>query len=373
LDQSKPLEKINTQFKEQPPYEAVNTGLPDQIRWKLYILSLIINDGIMTGFAFWLAYQVRFKLNLPIFQTEIVPSIPFYTRLVLVMIGVWVVFFMFLGLYRRENLLGGTKEYAAVFRGATFGLLAVIITSFLEPQFIIARGWLLLGWFLGIFGVAIGRFGLRRIVYAQRKRGKMLSPAILVGANNEGQLLVEQLWNWRTSGLYIVGVVDDGIPVGTYIYRQIQVLGDLSCLGTIIEKTNAKELIIAASALNREEILRIFKLFGFSDHVNLSLSSGLFEVVTTGLEIREMAYVPLVRVNKAQLTGMDHILKIILDYGLTIPGFILISPFLLLKDQSCSGDESWGFMGNNSMPINFAQWLSMGMKFWSIPPILRLN
>ncbi len=59
------------------------------------------------------------------------------------------------------------------------------------------------------------------------------------------------------------------------------------------------------------------------------MSSGLFEIITTSLEVKEMGYVPLVSVNKVRLTGSDRILKLILDYGLTIPGLILISPLLL--------------------------------------------
>ncbi|MFV2044370.1 MAG: sugar transferase, partial [Anaerolineales bacterium] len=39
---------------------------------------------------------------------------------------------------------------------------------------------------------------------------------------------------------------------------------------------------------------------------------------------------PLVSVNKVRLTGADRALKLFTDYALTVPGLILISPFLLL-------------------------------------------
>jgi lipopolysaccharide/colanic/teichoic acid biosynthesis glycosyltransferase len=74
----------------------------------------------------------------------------------------------------------------------------------------------------------------------------------------------------------------------------------------------------------------IFKQYGLSNRVNVRLSSGLYELLTTSVQVREVASVPLVRINKVRLAGVDKILKIILDYGLTIPGLIVISPLMLL-------------------------------------------
>jgi exopolysaccharide biosynthesis polyprenyl glycosylphosphotransferase len=52
--------------------------------------------------------------------------------------------------------------------------------------------------------------------------------------------------------------------------------------------------------------------------------------MTTGLTVQEFAYVPLVGINPVRLTGMDQVLKTALDYCLTVPGLIVISPLLLL-------------------------------------------
>jgi lipopolysaccharide/colanic/teichoic acid biosynthesis glycosyltransferase len=48
------------------------------------------------------------------------------------------------------------------------------------------------------------------------------------------------------------------------------------------------------------------------------------------MTVSEFAYVPLVTINKARLTGLDEGLKLFLDYCITIPGLILLSPILLL-------------------------------------------
>ncbi len=87
---------------------------------------------------------------------------------------------------------------------------------------------------------------------------------------------------------------------------------------------------MATSALSRDGMLRIFKRFGFDAEINLRMSSGLFEIITTGLNVKEFAYVPLVEVNRVRLTGIDRGLKAMLDFGLAVPGLLVIWPLLIV-------------------------------------------
>ena len=76
-------------------------------------------------------------------------------------------------------------------------------------------------------------------------------------------------------------------------------------------------------------MLDIFQKYGVSSNVNVRMSSGLYEIITTGLTVKEFAYVPLVGVNKVRLTGLDEILKFSLDILLSIPALILLGPVML--------------------------------------------
>ncbi len=53
-------------------------------------------------------------------------------------------------------------------------------------------------------------------------------------------------------------------------------------------------------------------------------------ILTTSLTVNEFAYVPLVYVNKVRLTGLDNVVKFILDYILATVFLIVLSPILLL-------------------------------------------
>jgi exopolysaccharide biosynthesis polyprenyl glycosylphosphotransferase len=110
----------------------------------------------------------------------------------------------------------------------------------------------------------------------------------------------------------------------------LQHLGHYRELDTFIGKFGITEVILANSAISRDVMLDIFQRFGMEKTINLRLSSGLYEIITTGLSIKEFAYVPLVGVNKVRLTGIDMATKLMLDYMIVIPLLILISPILLL-------------------------------------------
>ena len=305
--------------------------VPRQWQWRLFKICLVIIDILAVGFAFWLAYFVRFKLSISIFRLDVNPYIDFYQTLSFFLILIWLVLFASFGLYNRQNLLGGTIEYARILNAATAGMIIVTFFTFLFPDFILARGWLLLSWIFSFFFTALGRFSFRRLIYRLRTRGYFLSSAVILGANNEGISLAEQLMHWKTSGLKVVGFVDEKLQSETPIYQEMRVLGTVDQLDEIIKKYDIEELILASSSItSRDRIMEIFYRFGTSSNVNVRMSSGLYEVITTGLTVKEFAYVPLVGINKVRLTGVDQLLKLVLDYCLSIPVLILGSPLFAL-------------------------------------------
>lgn len=300
------------------------------LEWPAFIVGLLISDFLSIGLAFRAAYWLRFETSLPIFVEDVLTSRLYYERLVMIMIPLWLVIFAFSGLYQRENLLGGTGEYERVFRGTTVGMMLVVIVGFLQPQLIIARGWVLLAWMFSFLFATWGRMIMRRSAYFLRRRGYFLSPTLILGANREARLLSEQLQRWGTSGLALIGFIDDSRPPETELSGELSVVGGYDDLPALIKRHGISELIIATSALSQDRVLQIFREFGMDENVNLRMSSGLYEIVTTGLSVREFAYVPLVGVNKVRLTGSDRIVKVLLDYAIAVPLLVVLSPLLAI-------------------------------------------
>lgn len=319
-----PLVAVSKKIKK------ANSLIPRNTQWSMYIAALVISDALMIFFAFWVAYFFRFVAFKQFFDPTATVSFVTYSFLLYSMPFLWLVIFSINGLYAKDNLLGGTEEYSKVFRSAGTGFLLIVVAGFLEPGLVFARGWLMMTWVFTFFFVGVARFLLRRVVYALRKQGFFLTPAVIVGANQEGRWLAEQLLKWETSGLHLVGFVDKKTPVTFPLFHDLVSLGTVEQLGEIIERYDVGEVILASSAIStRDYLLEIFRKYGVSDKVNIRMSSGLYEILTTGLTVNEFAYVPLVYVNKVRLTGSDTIMKLILDYVLAIASLLALSPFLL--------------------------------------------
>jgi exopolysaccharide biosynthesis polyprenyl glycosylphosphotransferase len=309
-------------------------------QWRVFQLALVISDIAMIGLALRLAYFIRFYLDLPIFQTQVDENFPFYQGISLALIPFWGIIFALNSLYNRRNLLGGIQEYSLVFRAVSIGFLTVVIIGFLDPGFILARGWLMLAWVFSFLFVSSARFVLRRVAYALRHRGYFLSPALLVGVNDEALSLAQQLVSWKLSGLHVIGFVDDKVARDTQVHRHLRVLGTLDDMPNLIAEHDVQELILATSAISRTDIVNIFRQFGFVNDLNLRLSSGLFEIVTTGLQIKELGNVSLVQMNPLRMTGVDRVLKLIVDYAITIPILILLMPLFIIISLIIKLDSS---------------------------------
>lgn len=304
--------------------------LSPQVQWMLYRLSLITNDIALSLIAFVLAAWVRFNVPLPVFNLDATPSIPPLSVIVFGFIPIWLIIFSVHSLYQKNTLLGGTQEYSSVFQATSIGMLAIVIFGFIQPLYTPARGWVLLAWLFAVGFVIIGRFSLRRVVYNLRRRGYFLRPALIIGKNAEALSLAEQLQVWQTSGFAVRGFVTTGMENGGANGSDLPVLGELDNLDDLVDRLDIGELVLATSALSQEQILSIFKRYGVSPNVNMRLSSGLFEVITTGLELKEVASVPLMRVNQVRLTGVDWFLKSALDISLALTAIAVSLPFMAL-------------------------------------------
>ncbi len=297
---------------------------------RVYLAALLASDLVLLVSAFALAYVLRFYSDLPIFRTEITPWPGYYLRLAALLIPAWLILFWAYRLYDWDVLLGGTREYELVFQASVTGAVLITVIQFLTNDLTIARGWVGLSWALAFAFVACGRFGLRRLAYASRRRGYLLAPALIVGANGEGRLLGEQLLSWPTSGLTLLGYIDDDVQPGTRMVGNLYALGGLDQLDAYVEQYGIEELILASSAISSESTLGIFRKYGTSPAVHLRLSSGLFDIMTTGLEIKEMAYVPLIGVNRVRLSRTDLVMKTLLDYGMTLASLLVVAPMFVL-------------------------------------------
>jgi exopolysaccharide biosynthesis polyprenyl glycosylphosphotransferase len=288
---------------------------------------LIATDAIALAAAFTLAFWVRFNLQVTT-APEVVPAPFFYPFLGALLIPLSVLLLALFRLYDHESLLGGVTEYSKIFNACSTGALIVVIATFLMPDLPISRTWVVSGWVFSFLLVSVNRFACRRLVYPLRGRGYFLTPAVIVGGNEEAVTLAADLSDWRASGLRIVGFVVNG-PTRAAT-TGLPVLGSIADVPRIIRKHHIEELIVAITAIQREELLELCEEVNSIPGVHLRLSSGLYELLTTGITVQTKGNVPLVSVNKVRLAPCEAMAKAALEYSVAIGSLVVLAPVLFL-------------------------------------------
>ncbi|NTU78927.1 MAG: sugar transferase [Chloroflexales bacterium] len=320
---------MSSQFLETviPRARAESDARRQSWRWVLVLVAA--GDALCIAGGFALAYVLRFMSDWHIFYDGDL-RIGFYTTLTILLIPGWLGIFMLYKLYDRGHIFGGTEEYARLFNACTLGLVIVMVSTFLLPDLIIARAWLLLAWGLTVVLVGVWRFGARRIAYHLRRNGKLLQHVIILGANGEGRAVAEQLIASPEAGVQILGFIDDHLDPGTMVLPGAPILGPSAAFQVIVEQEGADSVIIADTALVRERLASIYGAIDALRQLDVCLAPGLFELLTIGVQVREQGSVPLLTLNKSRITGLHAVGKGLIDRCGAFLALLLLSPVLLI-------------------------------------------
>lgn len=297
---------------------------------RFMIAGLLLADSFVVLVSFAIAYAARFWLDLPFFAEGGAIKPDFYVSIILLLVPGYLGLFQIYGLYSPANLLGGAAEYERWFNAATIGTLMVVVISFLAPSFVIARGWLILSWVLIVLLGMLVRLLIRRTVYALRNSGHFVERTLVVGANPEGLAVAEQLRQAQNSGAHIIGFIDDYLPVGTEPLPGIPILGTSNAFSSLIALQEIDTVIIANTGIMRERLVNVYSTLDNFQNVEVRLASGLFELLTTGVRVREQAHVPLLVLNKTRITGGQLFMKSLLDATIAAMALLVLLPFFLV-------------------------------------------
>ncbi len=320
----------NANIALEKAIEAAPRTFPSQwVCKRVYQGLLLASDATMLLLAFASAYWLRFQGGLAI-SGDVVPVLNSYIHLAWILIPIWLGLFALLRVYDFQHLLGGTSEYARAINGCTSGMMIVVAASFVDPTFIISRGWLVMAWALSCLFVCSARLVLRRLAYTLRSQGFFVTPVVIVGTNSEAISLATQLRDSANSGVGVVGFVSESdstaLDRSSNVLVGLPIVGTLDSLHEVIQQNNVEEVIIATTALSREQRIETAVKLADIPEITMSLSSGLYEIFTTGVQVRTKNSVPLMSLNRVRLDPIELTLKALLDYLV----ILVAAPTLLL-------------------------------------------
>jgi exopolysaccharide biosynthesis polyprenyl glycosylphosphotransferase len=288
---------------------------------------LVLTDAVALAAGFRIAYWIRFEQQITV-APEVVASPAAYQGLTGILIPLWLLVFFLFNLYDRHAKLGGILESSATFQACTMATMLVVVGTFLFPSFTVSRMWLVSVWLLSFLAVATSRFVARRVVYAFRRRGYLLRPALIVGANEEATSLAACLGDWQSSGVWTLGFVSRGEADDGVERLALPVLGTVGDIQKLIGQHGIEDVIVAITALSREELLRLFEDVD-PLAVQLRISSGVYELLTTRVQVHTLGTVPLMSLQKNRLDPGEAVIKACLDCAVAFLGLLALSPLLV--------------------------------------------
>ena len=312
----------------------------DQV-WQRFTGLLVASDAVLLGLAFVFAAMLRGAADvLPTTSDFQLDPLRYGTTAAILIPAMLVVFWLGRA-YARHNLLGGPEEYARVASGCTYGTLLVVAASYLYGSMpIVSRGWLLLFWALAIVLVCVGRFTLRRIAYRLRRRRWFIRRVLICGASNQGVAIAQQLHAPVSQGIEVVGFLDDFLSPGSSLVpcqfggaqastARFQIVGHPCEAEVLTRRYSCDLLILVSGALSWESQQALAELAESApDGLEVRLAPTQYDLTAVGVEPAPLGYIPLVRLQRARITGLDAALLTSIDVSLAALLLLIMGPIV---------------------------------------------
>ena len=304
-----------------------NTSIANVILWgkiRPWLVSfvLVAVDYLAVLSAVWTAYLIRGQV-LPLFYQEF--SVPDVYLFIVIPFA----FIFFLHFDRISiNKLYIWQQAERLFKASVYAMLLVLVILYFNHSIQhISRIFMLLVWLFGFLYLAIGRYGMKRIVTAV---GVLQVPTVIVGAGKTAALLVEAFQQNMGAGYKIVGLIEDD-PQPLAIFQQYPIIGTFAQAEDAIRHAGVRNVLIAAPGLAREELLKL--VYRLQPHVdNITFVPDLFGVPVGSMELEtlfnEKTVLLKIRNNLAQ--GHNRLFKLMFDCLCSLAGIIVVMPLFLV-------------------------------------------
>jgi Undecaprenyl-phosphate glucose phosphotransferase len=209
-------------------------------------------------------------------------------------------------------------------------LLLIGVSFFLKVGSSFSRLWLLAYYFVGLGALIAGRLVLRSLVRRWGREGRLDRRTVIIGADQNGEKLIELLKADEDSDIKILGVFDDRTDS-----RALETCAGLPKLGKIDDITEFArrtrlDLVLFAMPISAEtRILDMLKKLWVLP-VDIRLSAH-----TNKLRFRPRSYsylgqVPTLDVFEAPITDWDQVTKWLFDHIVGAILLVLLSPVMAI-------------------------------------------
>lgn len=326
-------------------------------------ILLLLIDFFMINAA-WFVYSY-IRLQTGWFDLLVAPEffVPMF-----VIYFYWLIIFTFVGMYRTWFASSRFDEISTLFKATFFGIFLLFFLIFLDDYLHnvanATRILIFIYWGLFLFFVGSGRILIRSIQRNLLINGVGRRCGLVVGYNDKGREVLNSINNAPALGIDIaafVAVKNENIGRE---FKGIKVEGTTDQLVGIIEKYNAKEIIIA---LEKEDHDVLVDVISKTEGKNLSLKivPDLYEILSGQARTSQIYGMPLIDIMPELMPEWEKKLKRIMDIFISLLILIFSSPILILTAIAIKIDSKGPVLfkqerlGQNGKPFNVLKFRSM--------------
>lgn len=241
----------------------------------------------------------------------------------------WLLVAKLFGLYDRDQQRtdhSTTDDLVSIVNLVTIGTWLFLASTW--PLHIASPSFpkLLTFWALAILFLAFGRTAARAFC---RRRPAYLQNAVVVGADDVGQLIARKFMHHPEYGVKLVGFVDAGPKQRRPGLERVPVLGRPEDLPVIVREQGVDRAVFAFWAGSHREMVDLIRRLS-ELAVQVDIVPRAFEVVSESAEVHAVESVPLIGLPPFRLSPSARMLKRALDIVVSLGGLILLAPVFLL-------------------------------------------
>lgn len=298
-------------------------------------------DIVAFNVAFATAFWIRYKSNF--FPESFNADIEFssYILLSITVAGCWAALFFVTGLYRDWYKESRLDEFFVVVRTILIGIfLLFLITSAsqiidfatsgnFEQVFTRTKFAVLITYAVClVFFTTADRFIMHSLLSFLFVRGIGVSKVLIIGAQEPGAQLLDELKHYPQLGYQVKGFVDDnGRLTGTQC-GGLPVLGTYSDIPALVKRDRVTGLIISHVSGSANEILKIVNYCG-ELRLTISMVPSLMDVISGHLKTHQIFGVPLMILLQDHMPAWEAQIKRITDIVVSLLVLALGAPVWL--------------------------------------------
>ncbi len=246
------------------------------------------------------------------------------------LMGGWLLMLWLVGAYSSDVFGAGTDEYKRVLNASVLAAGLVGVCAYLA-KFQLSRGFFLLLFILGVPTLIVGRFLLRRALYAARTRGALQQRVVIAGTPAHVDEVARVLRRERWLGYDVVGALVPEATESSKTGTGVPVIGTPDQLLQAVELVDADVIFVAGGALDSSAQLRRIAWELEERDVQVIVAPSVTDVSAERVRVRPVGGLPLMHLDKPRAVHASRAGKRCFDIVGSLTLLMLFAPLLVVS------------------------------------------